>query len=166
LLYIRKRKKETLLLVAKSLLIESFEMNKHTVCLRGARNWRRGVGAAALPTELNVARQEVIRRRGDIISARNTVRAESVDNELNLAERTTGGDIRLAHVAQLARTRTVDGRGVAAALTNERARVRLTGPVRRAEGRRRLIQTVNAARVGEGGNGDKVTRIGRNLLEV
>ena len=74
--------------MAKSLLIESFEMN--TACLRGARNWRGGVGAATLPTELDVARQEVVRRRADIISARNTVRAESIDNQLNLAERTTG----------------------------------------------------------------------------
>jgi hypothetical protein len=159
ILYLFSRKYfigNTLLLVAKSILIESFEMNKHTACLRGTRNWRRGLGAAALPAELDVARQEVIRRRGDIIFARNAVRAESVDNQLNLAENTSSRLVRLAQVTELASTRTVDGRRVARAALRG---LPVARPVRRAEGRRRLIQTVNAARVGEGRNGDKVTRI-------
>lgn len=143
------------------------------MCLRSASDRRRG--ARTLPTELDVAR-EVVHVGGGVLVTLNTEGGGHLrvgNDELNLAEHTTGRDVGLAHIAELTRTRTVDGRGILRTrgkahtvhVGGVASHAALTGPASRGESAVRGVQGVDATRVGEGGDGDEVTGIRRDLLE-
>lgn len=130
----------------------------------------RGRGASTLPAELDVA-SEVVYVGGGVLVTLNTEGGGGLcvgHDELNLAEDTGGREVGLAHVAELASTRTVDGGGVAGAAVGGSGTVgtaAITRPESRGENTSGGVQGVDATRVGEGGDGNKVTRVRGDLLE-
>lgn len=133
------------------------------MCLHGASNRRARV--LALPAQLDVASQV---RVGGLLGTGVALHAEGAlvrgghrDDQLNLAERTARRHDGLAHVAQLASTRTIDGGGVARAL----ARATRTSPRSRGEGVGGLIVGVDTTSIGQRGDGDEVASITGDLLD-
>lgn len=135
----------------------------NTLCLHSASN--RGTRILALPAQLDVASQV---RVGGLLRSGVALHAEGAlvhsghrHDQLHLAERTARRHDGLAHVAQLASTRTVDGRGVARALGGATRAC----PGSRGEAVRRLRVGVDTTSIGQRGHGNEVASISRDLLD-
>ena len=130
----------------------------------------RGRAASTLPAKLNVAREVVNVGRGILVTLYTEGgRGLGVGNdELHLAEHARGRQVSLTHVAELARTRTVDGGGILGALATSSgiaSTLTIAGPSGSRENTRCGVQGVDTARVGERRHRHKVTSIRGDLLK-
>ena len=143
------------------------------MCLRSKSN--RGRNTSTFPAEFDVSSQVVLVRVGILVTFYTKSGSDlSVRNEeLNLTENTTRGEVSAAHITELTSTRTVDGRGVTGT-TGTRNGVYVyrvtrsttdTRPLSRGQNTSGGVQGVDTTRIGEGRYRNEVTSISRNLLE-